>query len=85
MEKIEQQELEEPIEIRKEKRKNIITYIKFLLIPGYIMEDLAVREFEYEKTISKRKFIRRLKSILTIIGIGIIGIVLVNKSRNEKC
>jgi len=75
MEKIEQQELEEPIEIRKEKRKNIITYIKFLLIPGYIMEDLAVREFEYEKTISKRKFIRRLKSILTIIGIGIILVI----------
>lgn len=75
MGQIEPQELEEQFEIRKEKRKNIFTYIKFLLIPGYIMADLAMREFEYEKTISKRKFIRRLKSVLTIIGIVIIFVI----------
>ncbi|KKL85067.1 hypothetical protein LCGC14_1958420, partial [marine sediment metagenome] len=46
--------------------------IKFLLIPGSRLEDLSRREFEYEKTISKRKFIRRLKSILTILGIFIV-------------
>ena len=46
--------------------------IKFLLIPGSRLEDLSRREFEYEKTISKRKFIRRLKSVLTILGIVII-------------
>jgi len=39
------------------------------------MEDLAIRQFEYEKTISKRKFIRRLKSLLTIIGIVIIFVI----------
>ena len=46
--------------------------IKFLLIPGSRLEELSRREFEYEKTISKRKFIRRLKSVLTILGIIII-------------
>jgi len=46
--------------------------IKFLLIPGSRLEELSLREFEYEKTISKRKFIRRLKSVLTILGIVII-------------
>ncbi len=75
MGQVEQRELEELIEIRERKKKNIFTYIKFLLIPGYIMEDLAIREFEYEKTISKRKFIRRLKSILTILGIAIILVI----------
>lgn len=70
-----EQELEEPIVIREKKKKNIVTYFKFLLIPGYVMEDLAQREFEYEKTISKRKFIRRLKATLTIIGIIIIFVI----------
>jgi len=66
----------------KEKKnvvKNTISWIfkniKFLLIPGSRLEDLSRREFEYEKTISKRKFIRRLKSVLTILGIVIIFII----------
>ncbi|MFX0176825.1 MAG: ABC transporter permease [Candidatus Hodarchaeota archaeon] len=46
--------------------------VKFILIPGSKLEELSIREFEYEKTISKRKFIRRLKSVLTIIGIVIV-------------
>ena len=50
--------------------------IKFLLIPGSRLEELSLREFEYEKTISKRKFIRRLKSVLTILGIVIIFLVI---------
>ncbi|MFW9999485.1 MAG: ABC transporter permease [Candidatus Hodarchaeota archaeon] len=75
MEQIKQQELEETIEVLEKPKKNILTYIKFLLIPGYIMEDLAIKEFEYEKTISKRKFIRRLKSTLTIIGISLIFVI----------
>ena len=75
MGQIEQQELEERIKIHEKPRKSIFTYIKFLLIPGYIMEDLAIKEFEYEKTISKRKFIKRLKSILTIIGISLIFVI----------
>jgi len=70
---------EEIIEIREEKEntfKNMIYWlgrnIKFLLIPGSRLEDLSLRELEYEKTISKRKFIRRLKSVLTILGIVIV-------------
>jgi peptide/nickel transport system permease protein len=50
--------------------------LKFLFIPGSRLEELSEREYEYEKTISKRKFIRRLKSVLTIIGIVIIFIVI---------
>jgi peptide/nickel transport system permease protein len=50
--------------------------LKFLFIPGSRLEELSDREYEYEKTISKRKFIRRLKSVLTIIGIVIIFIVI---------
>ncbi len=54
----------------------ILRNIKFLLIPGSRLEELSQREFEYEKTISKRKFIRRLKSVLTILGIIIIFLII---------
>lgn len=49
--------------------------IKFLLMPGSRLEELTFKEIEYEKTISKRKFIRRLKSTLTYLGILIIFII----------
>ena len=54
----------------------IVKNLKFLFIPGSRLEELSRREFEYEKTISKRKFIRRLKSFLTILGIVIIFVVI---------
>ncbi|MFX1355800.1 MAG: ABC transporter permease [Promethearchaeota archaeon] len=54
----------------------VVKNLKFLFIPGSRLEELSRREFEYEKTISKRKFIRRLKSVLTIIGIAIIFVVI---------
>lgn len=73
-------EIEEVIEeeeIEKEAVSKSIVYwifsnFKFLLIPGSRIEELSVRQFEYERTVSKRKFIRRLKSPLTILGIGIV-------------
>ena len=74
-------EQEFELEERKEKSvvKNIFKWIglnlKFLFVPGYRIEELTIREQEYEKTISKRKFIRRLKSTLTIIGIAIVFII----------
>ena len=74
-------EQEFELEERKEKSivKNIFKWIglnlKFLFVPGYRIEELTIREQEYEKTISKRKFIRRLKSILTIIGIAIVFMI----------
>jgi len=50
--------------------------IKFLLIPGSRIEELSRREIEYEKNRSQRKFIRRLKSVLTISGLIIIFIII---------
>jgi len=52
--------------------KWIVRNIKFLLIPGSTIEELSQREFEYEMTVSRRKFIRRFKATLTIIGIVIV-------------
>jgi len=49
--------------------------IKFLFVPGYIPEDLIIRRTEHELLISKRKFIRRLKSALTLLGIGLIILI----------
>ena len=46
--------------------------IKFLFVPASRIEELTIREIEYEKTISKRKFIRRFKSVLTILGIVLV-------------
>ncbi|GAJ01102.1 unnamed protein product [marine sediment metagenome] len=66
------EEVEEKSDIVKNTISWIFKNIKFLLIPGSRLEELSRREFEYEKTISKRKFMRRLKSVLTILGIIII-------------
>lgn len=49
--------------------KWFIKNLKFLFIPASRLDELTIKEFEYEKKISKRKFIRRFKSTLTIIGI----------------
>ncbi len=77
---------ESRIELEKEEKpKNkvltgtlnwIINNIKFLLIPGYISEDLMERQIEYEKTKSQRKFITRFKSVLTLIGITLMFIII---------
>ncbi|MFX1317089.1 MAG: ABC transporter permease subunit, partial [Promethearchaeota archaeon] len=67
----------EKLEIPEERRfrNSLFTYFKFLIIPGYRLEDLSIREFEYEKTISKRKFIGRLKTPLIMIGIVLTFVV----------
>ncbi len=73
-----QQEIEE--EIKSKGKDNIIKKIfswilknvKFLLIPASRLEELSIRQIEYEKKISKRKFIRRMKSTLTIFGMLLI-------------
>ncbi|NVM17775.1 MAG: ABC transporter permease [Candidatus Lokiarchaeota archaeon] len=75
--------VEQEFELEERKEKNIVKKIfkwmgsnlKFLFVPGYRIEELTIREQEYEKTISKRKFIRRLKSVLTIIGISIVFVI----------
>jgi peptide/nickel transport system permease protein len=69
------------IEFEKEERKENVIYnifnffiknLKFLLIPASVTEELSYKEQEYEKTVSQRRFIRKLKSVLTIIGIIIV-------------
>ena len=49
-----------------------LSNLKFLLVPGSRIEELSHRELEFERKISKRKFLRRLKSFLTIMGIILI-------------
>ncbi|MHA2009426.1 MAG: ABC transporter permease [Promethearchaeota archaeon] len=60
--------------------RKIISWIfkngKFLILPGSRLEDLSTRQTEYEKTISKRSLIRRLKNPLTILGFCIIVFII---------
>ncbi len=73
-----EQTYEEEFEIEEEKSvvKEVLSWfyknIKFLLIPGSRIDELTYREIEFEKLRSKRKFIRRFKSFLTIFGILLI-------------
>jgi peptide/nickel transport system permease protein len=60
----------------KEISKRILEWttknLKFLFVPASRIDELTIREFEYEKARSKRKFIRRFKSVLTILGIVLV-------------
>jgi len=67
-EETEKQEESATIKVLKWFSKNLL----FLILPGSRIEDLTIRETEYERLVSKRKFIRRLKSVLTIVGILIV-------------
>ena len=75
--------VEEELEEVEEKEKiirNILSWIfkniKFLVLPGSRIEELSTRQFEYEKNISKRNLIRRLKNPLTILGFCIIFFII---------
>ena len=78
MEKSYELELEEREEVEEEESvpKKVLSWtlrnIKFLLIPGSRIEELTLREEEFEKIKGKRKFIRRFKSVLTVTGIVIV-------------
>ena len=56
--------------------QNIVRAIKFLMIPGWRDPKFSQREYEIEKTKSKRKFFRRLIKPLTLIGIGVIFFII---------
>jgi peptide/nickel transport system permease protein len=56
--------------------QNIVRAIKFLMIPGWRDPKFSQREYEIEKTKSKRKFFRRLIKPLTLIGIGLIFFII---------
>ena len=66
---LEKEELEE---IKRSIPERNISWIfknlKFLLLPGSRIDELTDRELEYEKTVSKRSLMRRLKNPLTILG-----------------
>ncbi|MHA1284872.1 MAG: ABC transporter permease [Promethearchaeota archaeon] len=68
--------IEEEIEKKTHLIKEIFLWIKnnilFLLLPCSRLDDLTLKEKEYNIVHSKRKFIRRFKSVLTILGIIII-------------
>ncbi len=57
----------------KEISKRILKWtaknLKFLFVPASRIEELTIKEINYEMNRSKRKFIRRFKSFLTIVGI----------------
>jgi len=53
-------------------KENIIRGVKFLFIPGWRDPKISQKEYEIEKTKSKRKFFRRLIKPLTLVGIGLI-------------
>jgi len=53
-------------------KENVIRYLKFFLIPGWRDSEFTSREYEIEKTKSKRRLFRRLISPLTLIGFGLI-------------
>jgi len=53
-------------------KNTIFRYMKFLLIPGWRDPTFSQKEYEIEKTKSKRRFFRRLIKPLTLVGIGLI-------------
>jgi peptide/nickel transport system permease protein len=68
---VEEDEIEEesvPITVLKWFVKNL----KFIAVPTSTYEELRLKEQEYEKTRSQRKFIRKLKSVLTLTGLIIV-------------
>jgi len=74
-----EEELEEVVE-KESISKKIVSWIfqngKFLILPSSRIEELDARQIAYEKTISKRSLMRRLKNPLTILGFGIIMFII---------
>jgi len=63
------------MEISKTILKWTAKNLKFLFVPASRIEDLTIREINYEMTRSKRKFVRRFKSVLTIVGILLVFLI----------
>ena len=49
--------------------------LMFLLIPASRLEELTQREINYEKEVGRRKFIQRFKATLTLVGIGLVFLI----------
>ena len=52
--------------------KWFVKNLKFIAVPTSTYDELRLKEQEYEKTRSQRKFIRKLKSALTLVGLVIV-------------
>lgn len=50
------------------KKKKLIRFLKFYLIPGWRDDEFSNQEYEIEKIKSKRRLFRRLLTPLTIVG-----------------
>ncbi|MFW9822933.1 MAG: ABC transporter permease [Candidatus Thorarchaeota archaeon] len=74
---VKEEELEEIKENIPERLVSWVTKnFKFLLLPGSRIEELEIREAEYERTVSKRSLMRRLKNPLTILGACIVFFII---------
>ncbi len=72
---VEEEEIKEesiPISVLKW----FVTHLKFIAVPSSTYQELTLKEQEYEKTKSQRRFIRKLKSVLTLLGLGIVIILI---------
>ena len=72
---VEEEEIKEesiPISVLKW----FVTHLKFIAVPSSTDQELTLKEQEYEKTKSQRKFIRKLKSVLTLIGLVIVLVLI---------
>lgn len=72
---VEEEEIKEesiPISVLKW----FVTHLKFIAVPSSTYQELTLKEQEYEKTKSQRRFIRKLKSVLTLIGVGIVLVLI---------
>jgi peptide/nickel transport system permease protein len=69
---VEPEEITEEVNTSKKVVSWIFNNLKFLLLPGSRLDELTLREIEYERIRGKRKFIRRFKSVLTLTGIVIV-------------
>ncbi|MFX1570824.1 MAG: ABC transporter permease [Promethearchaeota archaeon] len=68
---IEEEEIEEE-SVLLTVLKWLVKNLKFIAVPTSTYEELMLKEQEYEKTKSQRRFIRKLKSVLTLFGLVII-------------
>jgi len=52
--------------------KWFVKNLKFIAVPTSTYQELKLKEQQFEKTKSQRRFIRKMKSVLTIIGLIIV-------------
>ena len=69
--KVEEEEIKEE-HISLTVIKWFVKNLKFIAVPTSTYQELKLKEQQFEKTKSQRRFIRKMKSVLTIIGLIIV-------------